>query len=280
VSRRVVPAGPNTWRCAETGERLELPTGWSLLPPGDAALTRRVKAGGPHWVAQETKGRRTFSRGVLAPTERIERLRSGLERERATPAYRARLAAGRQRRQREQADYVESFRDAVLAFLAFDARYAALASALAAAVTDHTTPVGAGTVGRTRKKPIEERAAAAVIAWLRHQTTGYDDMEIPRVKGRRREVRRRLAKRSRQLLGRFRRGEDVDPAGCPLHLALAASPSPATSTRPAPVQAAPAQAAPVPRTAPARPRPASAAPPRRPLWRTPLQHASRPRPSR
>jgi hypothetical protein len=55
---------------------------------------------------------------------------------------------------------------------------------------------------------------------MRHQTTGYDGMAIPRVKGRRREVRRMLAQRSRQLLERYRRGEPVE-AGCPLKKALA-----------------------------------------------------------
>ncbi len=61
-----------------------------------------------------------------------------------------------------------------------------------------------------------------MIAWMRHQTTGYDNMVIPRVKGQRREVRRMLAQRSVQLLARYRRGETIDPVHCPLHRALAA----------------------------------------------------------
>jgi hypothetical protein len=105
-------------------------------------------------------------------------------------------------------------------FLAFHPNHAALASRLARAVTDHSTPVGAGTVARTRRIPIEQRAEAAVIAWMRHQTTGYDGMAIPRVKDRRREVRRMLAARSKELLSRYRRGEPV-PEGCPLSKALA-----------------------------------------------------------
>jgi len=40
---------------------LQVPDAWELLPPGDAALTRRAKAGGPSWTVQEKKGRRTFS---------------------------------------------------------------------------------------------------------------------------------------------------------------------------------------------------------------------------
>lgn len=58
-----------------------------------------------------------------------------------------------------------------------------------------------------------------MIAWMRHRTTGYDGMVIPRVRGKRREVRRMLARRSQELLGRYRRGE-VIPSECPLQVAL------------------------------------------------------------
>ena len=46
----------NTVRSAD-GKVLTAPEGWILLPPGDAALTRRVKAAGDHWVVAEKKGR-------------------------------------------------------------------------------------------------------------------------------------------------------------------------------------------------------------------------------
>ena len=55
-------------------------------------------------------------------------------------------------------------------------------------------------MARTKRIPVEQRAEAAVIAWMRHQTTGYDNLVIPRVKGKRREVRRMLAQRSKELL--------------------------------------------------------------------------------
>jgi hypothetical protein len=76
-----------------------------------------------------------------------------------------------------------------------------------------------GTVARTKRIPVEERAEAAVIAWMRHQTTGYDGMLIPRIKGKRREVRRMLARRSHELLEQYRRGVAVSE-GCPLRKAL------------------------------------------------------------
>src|SRR5215831_16902028 len=56
---------PNTVRAAD-GRVLTAPEGWALLLPGDAALTRRVKEAGDHWVVQEKKGRKTFSRRVWA----------------------------------------------------------------------------------------------------------------------------------------------------------------------------------------------------------------------
>jgi hypothetical protein len=140
--------------------------------------------------------------------------------ERAEPSYARRRAADVRRRDRQQVEYVEDFHQAVLTFLAFHARYAHLAERLAAAVTAHATPVGSGTVARTKRIPVERRAEAAVIAWLRHQTTAYDHMTIPRVKGERRAVRRQLAQQSQQLLEAYRAGRPVDAAACPLQRAV------------------------------------------------------------
>ena len=217
---------PNTVRAAD-GRILTAPDGWALLPPGDAALTRRVKEAGDHWVVQEKKGRKTFSRGVWAPAATINRIRADLASERSTDGHARRREANARRRDKAQAEYVEDFFGAVLAFLAFHPNHAELADRLARAVTDHSTPVGSGTVARTRRIPVERRAEAAVIAWLRHETTGYDGMTIPRVKGKRREVRRMLAWRSQELLARYRRGEPV-PEGCPLRKALTNPPIPAS----------------------------------------------------
>src|SRR5262249_59295941 len=77
---------PNTVRAAD-GTILTAPEGWVLLPPGDAGLTRRVKAAGDHWIVQEKRGRKTFSRGIWAPAATVERLRAELETERSTEVY-------------------------------------------------------------------------------------------------------------------------------------------------------------------------------------------------
>lgn len=202
------------------GQVITAPAGWILLPPGDAALTRRVKAAGEHWVVQEKKGRRMFSRGIMAPAATIERIRAELTAERSTVAFAKKQAASVRRREVAQADYVEDFTDAVVTYLAFHDKYLPLAIRLARRVADHATPVGSGTVVRTKRIPVERRAEAAVIAWMRHQTTGYDDMKIQRVKGKRREVRRMLAQRSKELLAKYRRGVAIG-AECPLQRALA-----------------------------------------------------------
>lgn len=210
---------PRTVR-AHDGKVLPVPRDWELLPPGDAALTLRVKRAGEHWVLVEQRGRKRFSRGVWACRATIERVRAELAVERANPAHAKKQAAAARRREQVQAEYVEDFCGAVLTFLSFHERHVELARRLARAVADHATPVGSGTVARTQRIPVAARAEAAVIAWLRHATTGYDQMRIPREKGKRREVRRMLAQRSHELLARYRNGQ---PAGehCPLAKALA-----------------------------------------------------------
>lgn len=209
---------PNTVR-APDGTVRTIPAGWVLVPPGDAALTRRVRAAGESWSVAEKRGRKVFSRGVWAPAETVARLKVELEAERATESYARRRAADTTRRESAQTEYVEEFRLAVRGYLNFHTEHAGLADRLADAVAKHATPVGSGTVARTKRIPVAQRAEAAVIAWMRHQTTAYDSMAIPRVRGKRREVRRALARRSKELLDRYRSG-GAAPADCPLKKAL------------------------------------------------------------
>ena len=216
----LVPGKARTVRQKGVGE-LSVPESWSLLEPGDATLTRRVKQAGPCWAVQEKRGRRVFSQGVWAPTERIEEIRAQLAAERDTPEYSRQREVAAKRRTTKQSDYTREFYQAVLAFLRFAPGHSEVAERLAQAVTDHAIPIGSGTVARTERIPIEERAAGAVIAWMRHQTTAYDHMSIARVKDKRRKVRRVLAARSREVLDAYRQGSAVDANTCPLQRALA-----------------------------------------------------------
>lgn len=193
------------------------------MPPGDAGLTRRVKALGPSWAIIEKRGRKAFSKGLWAPRENIEAAKVALEAERNTPAYAKKQASAAARRGHEQASYVVSFEVEILQFLRFAPRFESMACRVARQVTEHATPVGSGTVARTKRIPIERRAESAVIAWMRHQTTAYDSMKIARIKGERREVRRELATISRALLDLHRRDVPHAESACPLCAALGGS---------------------------------------------------------
>ena len=210
---------------APDGRLLTPPLDWDCLPPGDAGLTRRVKAAGPSWMVVEKKGRKAFSQGLWAPAVNIAAAIAELEAERATPEYARRRELDEARRLRDHQAYVLQFASEVLTFLRFAPEYEPLAKRVAVRVTEHATPVGSGTVARTKRIPVNERAEAAVIAWLRHQTTAYDSMKIERVKGRRREVRRELAEISRALLNLHRSGPVHAVLACPL-CRVAASPHP------------------------------------------------------
>ena len=125
-TRIVTPS--STDRCVQlaNGQILQVPSGWELLPPGDAALTRRVKAGGPTWTVQKKKGRKTFSLGVWAPADRIATIRAVLEKERSTDAYAKRRKADAARRERKQKEYVDTYEGRLIDTKGEKARYVRL----------------------------------------------------------------------------------------------------------------------------------------------------------
>ncbi|NLF18628.1 MAG: DUF2293 domain-containing protein [Lentisphaerae bacterium] len=204
----------------EHGRLLAVPADWDLLAPGDAGLTRRVKAAGAYWLVEVAHGRRRFSQGLWAPSATIAEARAGLERERSLPEYHDRRRADQRRREQQQGLYVAQFREAVLARLRFAACHGDTARRLAEAVAAQATPVGSGTVARTARLDLEDKAELALMAWMRHQTSDYDRRHIARIKGERREVRREIAQASRRILEPYRQGARVDAATCPLQQAL------------------------------------------------------------
>lgn len=208
---------------APDGARMTPPAGWVCLPPGDAGLTRRVKEAGPSWAVLEKRGRKSFSQGLWAPGANVEAARAALEAERSTAAYAKKREADAARRERTQAAYVVTFEEEVQAFLRFSPEWSELGRAMARQVAAHATPVGSGTVARTKRISVSERAEAAVIAWMRHQTTAYDRLKIPRVAGVRREVRRELAQISRAVLDLHRRDVPHAIRSCPLCDAIVTS---------------------------------------------------------
>jgi len=204
---------------SEAGEIMNPPAGWAFLPAGDAAITRNVKARGTTWVVQVKKGKRTISKGIWASEEHISAAKKEVIAKRSTPEYDKQRKQQLARREKQHKQYVEDFFTRVLLFLNFHEHYKDEAILIAKKVTEHATPIGSGTVARTERIPIEQRAEAAVIAWMRHQTTSYDSMKIARIKGRRREIRRQLADKSKVILAAYRKGIPVS-VDCPLKKAL------------------------------------------------------------
>ena len=170
TTTRIVKPGPST-RIVRTdeGQDLEVPKNWKLLPPGDATLTRRVKATGPTWTVQEKKGRKIFLSRCLGRFRTNQDDPRGTRR-RAFDGCLQKETGKRSRSKREEAQGVcRRVRAAVHSFLDFDSAYDAEAATLAEVVTAHATPVGSGTVARTERIPLEQRAESAVIAWMRQR---------------------------------------------------------------------------------------------------------------
>ena len=219
-NRLVKPGRTTRSVMSDTGEQLVVPEDWALLAPGDGPLTKMVKAKGPTWLVQVKVKKRLISKGIWAREEHILTAQEELATKRAAPGYAQKRGRELARKEEKHQDYVVDFYAAVVDFLGFHPRYATLAAQLARAVTELATPVGSGTVARTERIPLADRARSAVIAWLRHQTTNYDRLRIARVKGTRRQVRRELASGSLNLLQLYRAGEDI-ALSCPLQKALA-----------------------------------------------------------
>lgn len=201
------------------GKTLTVPEGWSFLPAGDAGITRKITACSEYWRVEYSKGRRIFSSGIWAPTNTIIQAQQEVMRIRATDQYRKKQTYAANHREKQQAAYETEFCNTVENFLAFHPVHKNVEKKLAKAITTHAIPVGSRTVARTQMIPIEKRAAYAVIAWMRHQTTAYDNMKIARIKGERRAIRRMLAQQSAELLANYRNGQKI-PSNCPLKVAL------------------------------------------------------------
>lgn len=219
IHQQILKAGPNNSLLNEYGEQVSLPSGWVFLPAGNAAITRKVTSKGFYWRLQFKKGRRIISKGLWAPKEVVEEAISTVTQNRATESYQKKRSNDLRRRAKKHLEYEESFLQEVEKYLNFHPHYKKIEKQMALAITKHAIPVGSGSVARTAMIPIEERAAKASIAWMRHQTTTYDQLQIEKIKGERRTVRRKLAQQSVLLLNKYRNGENIT-SFCPLRNAL------------------------------------------------------------
>jgi hypothetical protein len=204
----------------KTGKVFSVPTGWKNLPAGDASVTRKVKSLGPTWTVQEKKGRKAISHGVWAAKEQIEEAVTLVEAQRADPKHQKKLAQVKVRREEKETVFGEDFQQEIIQFLNFDQKYHLLVEQLSKRVKEHAVPVGSGTVARSSSITLDDKAALAVMAWMRHQTSAYDTTPVPRIKGARRELRRQIARQSERILAKYRSGDDVDFKVCPLYKTL------------------------------------------------------------
>lgn len=215
----IVTPGPNGTLINQYGEITSPPAHWAFLPAGDAGITRKITAKGHYWRVQIKKGRRTISKGIWAPSQTIQLAQQEVSAVRQTDAYKKKQLSALVRRDQKQSAYESEFCEAVQKYLNFNDVHKSIEERIARMVTAHAIPIGSGTVARTSMIPIEDRASRAVIAWMRHRTTAYDQLTIQRIKGERRRVRRLLAEHSITLLKKYRQGLPAD-LNCPLQKAL------------------------------------------------------------
>ncbi|MGF1617242.1 MAG: DUF2293 domain-containing protein [Acidimicrobiia bacterium] len=155
---------------------IEIPNDWDFLPSGDAFVTRRVKAAGTFWVAWRPRGKNRPHRrrlGIWAPKTAIEDARAKAA---ATEAERARQRErGEKSRERHEVVYRDELADAIRRFLNFAPEHSELADEIASETATRAAAVGSGRVGRTRTLSLDERAALAARALIRHRYTSYED---------------------------------------------------------------------------------------------------------
>lgn len=155
---------------------IEIPQDWEFLAAGDAFVTRRVKAAGVFWVAWRPRGRNRQHRrrlGLWAPKEAIEAAEAeaaATEEQRTT-----RRESSARSRAKQEAAYRDELEEALRRFLAFTPEHLHLADEIAQEAATRAAEVGSGRVGRTRTLSLDERAALAARALIRHRYTSYED---------------------------------------------------------------------------------------------------------
>jgi hypothetical protein len=155
---------------------VEVPDGWEFLASGDAFITRTVKAAGRYWLCWQPRSRHRAHRrllGLWAPEEAITAARQRAEETAERRAKTRQVSAASRVRANDR--YEQELRDAVLAFLDFAPEHEELASQIASETAARAAVVGSGRVGRTRLLTLEEKAALAARAHIRHRHTDYEE---------------------------------------------------------------------------------------------------------
>jgi len=165
----------NLWWSPQYGH-VRQPEGWQFLPRGDHFLTRTVKKLGPYWEVVRSRPRQGYTEtlGILAPQDAINEAKRLAQATLTARVIKRKSSA--KYRERIEARYREQFAQAVLEYLNFSSAYADLAQQIARATAEHAAVVGSGRVGRTRSLSLEQKAALAARAYIRHNYTDYEDL--------------------------------------------------------------------------------------------------------
>jgi hypothetical protein len=135
-----------------------------------------VKEMGLYWIAVKAARNYTRKLGIWAPEQNIKAALE-LAQESVTKRQSKRIVS-RQQREKGEAKYREAFNEAVFNYLDFTPRHRKLARQIAQGTAEQATVVGSERVGRTKKLTLEEKAALAARAYIRHHHTGYEDRLI------------------------------------------------------------------------------------------------------
>jgi hypothetical protein len=176
--------------------------GFAFVPSGNAARTRLAKATpGAVEAVEWTKRWGWKCVGCFVPGPALAEIEQRLT---ETADQRARQREqGRKYREKQEAVYQREFADTLRRM------FPRMPARDVEAVTQHTTEVGAGTVGRTRLRGIEDRVMLATIAHIRHTYTNYDDL-VPFGKH---DARAAVRETIDGILARWQGDETIDPSG-------------------------------------------------------------------
>lgn len=148
-------------------------SGLVLLPPGDAAMTRRSKKHSSRTVVVQewnNRRRRYERRGQLVEPEAIEMARAECAADAEKRVEKNKKAAAK--RVIEDKEYRETFARAIRAL------YPSMPRGREKAIAEHACEKHSGRVGRTAsaKEFDPDMVTRAVIAHIRHSETNYDNM--------------------------------------------------------------------------------------------------------
>ncbi|QZE15213.1 DUF2293 domain-containing protein [Halosquirtibacter laminarini] len=198
---------------------IEIPSGWTFLPAGDAGITRNVTKQAQYIRWKKKKGKRWISQGLWAPSEIVEVAQQKMLQLRNSNNYALQKEKRLQRRDHQHSLFCGELKVEIIKILSFHKRYAALQERAAEAITKHTAPIGSGTAARSSSLNTSQKAQRAINGWIRHHLTNYDNTPVARIKGERTKLRKRMIEEGEKVLNIYREGKDA-PNPCPIEMAL------------------------------------------------------------